>query len=63
MKKILVAAIILVSSVSAFSAIKEAKAVTAKFTVTTDLSTKKANLTFIPSGDEKVTVKILNENA
>lgn len=62
MKKILLAAIILCSSVTAFASIKNEKAVTAKFKVTTNLETKKANLTFIPSGNGKVTVKILNAN-
>lgn len=62
MKKLLVTACILFSSVLAFANDNEDKLVVAKFKVTTNQSNKLANLTFIPSNSEKVTVKILDEN-
>jgi hypothetical protein len=61
MKKLLVAACILFSSVSAIANDNEDKSVVAKFKVTTNKSDKMANLTFIPTTSEKVTVKILDE--
>ncbi|PTB97415.1 hypothetical protein C9994_02905 [Marivirga lumbricoides] len=61
MKKLLVAACILFSSVSAIANDNEDKAVVAKFKVTTNKTDKKANLTFIPTTSEKVIVKILDE--
>lgn len=62
MKKLLVTACILFSSVLAFANDNEDKVVASKFKVTTNQSTKMANLTFIPSSSEKVTVKILDAN-
>ncbi|MBK6266197.1 FimB/Mfa2 family fimbrial subunit [Marivirga sp. S37H4] len=61
MKKLLVAACILFSSVSAIANDNEDKTVVAKFKVTTNKIGKMANLTFIPTTSEKVTVKILDE--
>ncbi|GAA5022627.1 hypothetical protein GCM10011506_00530 [Marivirga lumbricoides] len=61
MKKLLVAACILFSSVSAIANDNEDKTVVAKFKVTTNKVDKMANLTFIPTTSEKVTVKILDE--
>ncbi len=60
MRKLLVAACILFSSVSAFANDNEDNSVVAKFKVTTNKTTKMANLTFIPSTEEKVTVKIMD---
>jgi hypothetical protein len=62
MKKLLVAACILISSISAMANVNDDKSVVAKFKVTTNKADKMANLTFIPSTSEKVTVKILDEN-
>lgn len=61
MKKLLVAACILVSSLTAFANNIEDDAIVAKFKVTTNKTNKLAHLTFIPTTSEKVTVKILNK--
>ncbi|SMG07995.1 hypothetical protein SAMN05661096_00104 [Marivirga sericea] len=61
MKKLLVVACILFSSLSIIANDKDDKTVVAKFKVTTNKTDKMANLTFIPSNSEKVTVKILDE--
>ena len=60
MKKILLAAVILGLNFSANAITKEVVA-KAKFKVTVDQQAKKANLVFLPSTNEKVVVKILNE--
>lgn len=60
MKKLLVAACILISSLSVIAESNEDNAVVAKFKVTTNQNSKMANLTFIPTTTEKVTVTILD---
>lgn len=61
MKKLLVSALIVCSVFTAKAGENEEKTAVAKIKVTTNVTDKKAHLTFIPSSEEKVIVKILDE--